>query len=150
MQRVAFVLVVAALAVLWPARHAVVTPPAPANSPPAPASRAPIIFNEEQENDLGDAIDEHVGRSSTLSTTGDGLSAADRRPAGEHLPPTSCIPVPDRPARANAMCRAAGPCHASSWRSRDGRLASVAHEAGHLIIRQQAALLRNCSRTSST
>jgi predicted Zn-dependent protease len=94
MQRIAFVLVVAGLAVLWPARHAVVTaqaPPAADCRPPAPAAaRAPIIVNEAQENDLGDAIDEHVGREFRVIDD-DEVTAYLRRIGDRlvsHLPPT--------------------------------------------------------------
>jgi WD40 repeat protein len=154
MKRVAFVLSVAALAVLWPARHAVVTaqtPLAPDCRPPAPAaSRAPIIFNEEQENDLGDAIDEHVGREFRVIDD-DEVTAYLRRIGDrlvKHLPPTKLhfqffmIDLPE----ANAMEMPGGRIYVSRklvalTKDEDELAAVIAHEAGHLIARQQAAFV---------
>jgi len=124
---------------------------APACTPPAPAAaRQTNIFSESQENDLGDVIDEWIGREFRIVE--DGTVTRYLRDVGTrvvaHLPSTRIhfqfflVDLSD----ANAMSFAGGRIYVSRklialTRSEDELAGVIGHEAGHIIARQASARL---------
>jgi len=118
-------------------------------APMAPPSHVPNIFSEDQENDLGDAIAEHIGWEFRVIDDDD--ITAYLRDVGarivQHLPLTKLhfqfflVDLPD----ANAFVLPGGRIYISRklialTQSEDELAAVIGHETGHLVARQQTAV----------